>query len=81
MKKTFAKTGTVSRRDFIFSMAAAGLGKTISLNSSQPVPNGVDNLESLVGIGQEPSWTRVLENNETYTLKLHSKWYQHGDLV
>jgi len=80
MKKVLSQSGsTIGRRDFIFSMAAIALGKTGSPNSSR-LSSGAD-LDSLVGINQEQPWIRVLEDNEMYTLKLHSKWYQQGDLM
>ena len=78
MKKTSLQPFNISRREFINSMAMV-LGISISSDSEQ-MASGRD-LGSIVAANQEHPWVRTLEDNRMYTLKLHSKWYQQGDLV
>ena len=78
MDNEFHRPINISRREFINSLTM-GLGILLSSNSRQLAP--ASDLVSLVNANQQSPWVRTLEDNRMYTLKLHSKWYQQGDLI
>jgi murein DD-endopeptidase MepM/ murein hydrolase activator NlpD len=58
----------MSRRDVLrFFGAAATAGAALSLD--------------LLVSAQQELGVRIMENNREYTLRLHSRWYQQGDLI
>ena len=80
MKKPLLQPGGINRRDLL-KLISIPVVRSLPIFSSDSgqLPSGIV-LDELVGIEQEPG-VRTLESNEMYTLKLHSRWYQQGDLI